>query len=55
METKRVQALTIRINNNRELTVLEDKHRVILVKLSNKYSNLLQKAKKLLNTTCNQD
>lgn len=55
MGTKRVQTLTIRIKDNRELTILEEKNRVRLAELSNKYSNLVRKIKELLNPTTNQN
>lgn len=53
MDTKRVSNLTIKFNDGTSLKVQEQKYRIILATISNKYHELLKKykIKELTNAT----
>ena len=45
METKRVQSLTIRLNNGNNIAIQESKTRAFLAEQSNMFSKLISKFK----------
>lgn len=51
MQTKRLERLEIRLNNNSTIKIKESKFKAELAKLSNNFSNMLKKCEKKLSET----